>query len=96
MYTIFKVPADKKDVVPKILSDEMISRQSTSVRDGDSLGFDEDVTYVLIEGSEEAVEKAEEMFGEEEVEALEDKEEVYDAIKKADEDAAAGVGTIFG
>ncbi len=96
MYAIFKVSGDKKGTVPKVISDEMISRQSTSVRDGDSLGFEEGITYVLVEGVDEAVEKAKDMFEDLDVEFVEDDEEIYQAIKKADEDAAAGVGTIFG
>ncbi|MFO8109171.1 MAG: hypothetical protein R6U17_01415 [Thermoplasmata archaeon] len=96
MYAVFEVPGDKKDIVPKVLSDELVSRQSSSVRDGESLGFEDGTTYALIEGMEEGVGKAEELFKENDIEAMEDDKEVYEAIKAADEDAAAGVGTIFG
>ncbi len=96
MYAVFKVPGDKKDVIPKVISDETVSRQSSSIRDGDSLGFDKEMTYVLIEGNEDGVELAKELFSENDIDPMEDDQEVYEAIKKADEDAAAGVGTIFG
>ncbi len=96
MYFIFKVPNEKKSAISEALSDELVSKQSASIRDGESLGFDEDITYVLIEGSQKALEKAEDIFSEKDIEKIDEGEDIFKAIKKADEDAAAGVGTIFG
>ncbi|MGM0509757.1 MAG: hypothetical protein ACQESD_01335 [Thermoplasmatota archaeon] len=96
MYVVLEVEKDKTDVIPDIIADDLISRQTTSVRDGASLGMKEDYTYVMIEGSEEAIEKGKELFSEEDVEEAEDPEEVYEAIKKEDEKAAEGMGTVFG
>lgn len=96
MYVIYEAPKDKLQKVTEILADDLISRQTTSVRDGRTIGMEEDVNYVMVEGSEEAVDKAKELFEEEELKKAESPDDVYDAIKKADEDAAAGVGTIFG
>ncbi len=96
MYEVFVVDSDKKDAMNEIISDDLISRQTTSVRDGKSLGFKEDVFYALIEGSEEAIERATELFTEEDIEKAENAEEVKEAIKKEDEAAAQGMGTVFG
>lgn len=96
MYEVLEVDADKKDVIDDILADDLISKQNTNVRDGESLGFKEGVSYVMVEGSEEAVEKAVRLFKEEGVEPAENREEVKDKIKEEGEAAAQGIGTVFG
>ncbi len=96
MYKIFEFDPDKIETVNEILSDDLISRQTTSVRDGKSLGVKEDVSYALVEGSEESIEKAEELFKEEEIEAPDDQEEIREAMKEEEKAAAQGMGTVFG
>lgn len=96
MYVVFEVEKDKTEVISEVIADDLISRQTTSVRDGESLGMKEDYTYVMIEGSEEAIDKGKDLFSEEDIEEAENKEEVYEAIKKEDEKAAEGMGTVFG
>ncbi len=96
MYEVFEVGSEKSDVISDILSDDLISRQNTHVREGDSLGFKENVTYVMVEGKEEAVKKAKDLFEEEGIEVAENKEEVKEKFKDEDQAAAEGVGTVFG
>ncbi len=96
MYEVLEVTAEKKDIIDDILSDDLISKQNTSVRDGGTLGFKENVSYVMIEGNEEAVEKAVKMFEDEDVEPAENSEEIRKKIKEEDEAAAQGIGTVFG
>ena len=96
MYEVFVVNSEKKDIMDEIISDDLISRQTTSVRDGKSLGFKEDVFYALIEGSEEAIKRAKELFSDEGIETADNPEEIKEAIKKEDEAAAQGMGTVFG
>jgi len=96
MYEVLEVEAEKKDVIDDILADDLISKQNTNVRDGESLGFKEGVSYVMIEGNEEAVEKAVELFKEKGVEPAENREKVKEKIKEEGEAAAQGIGTVFG
>ncbi len=96
MYEVFEVVSEKKAVIGDILGDDLISRQNTDVKEGDSLGFKEDLTYVMVEGEEEAVEKARELFEEEGIDIADNKEEVREKIKEEEEAAAHGVGTVFG
>ena len=96
MYEVLEVEAEKKDIIDDILSDDLISKQNTNVRDGSSLGFKDDVSYVMVEGKEEAVERAVELFKEEGVEPAENREEVREKIKEEGEAAAEGIGTVFG
>ncbi len=96
MYEVFEVGSEKSDVISDILSDDLISRQNSKVRDGESFGFKENVTYVMVEGKEEAVEKAKDLFEEEGVEVAENREEVKEKFEEEDQAAAEGVGTVFG
>lgn len=96
-YAVFSVEKTQASKINKILKDDLISRQSISVRDASALNIDKDVRYVIIEGTDEALKKAEELF----VEAgkKEDDEEakaIYDKIKSQEGEVAQGVGLIFG
>jgi hypothetical protein len=96
-YAIFSVEKSQASKINKILRDDLVSRQSISVRDASALNIDKDVRYVLIEGTEEALKKADELFSE--VGTKENEEEaknIYNKIKSEESDVASGVGFIFG
>ncbi|MDG6220186.1 MAG: hypothetical protein QCI38_01895 [Candidatus Thermoplasmatota archaeon] len=95
-YKIFKVPKDKSLLVAKVTNDDVVSRQSITSREGGVLGLDDAWKYVLIEGSEQALSKAKEMFAQEGVSEAEDGEEIYNKIKEEEDSAAGGMGMIFG
>lgn len=97
MYIVFEVPKDKTGLADRALKDNIVSRQSITVRDAKTLEVDKDAQFILIDGSEEAIEKAKELFkeiGKELPEA--EARPVFDKIKAQDEAAASGVGMIFG
>ena len=96
-YVIFSVEKTQVSKVNQILRDDMVSRQSIVLRDASALNIEKDVRYVLIEGTDEAIKKAEELFAE--VGKKEDEDEaknIYNKIKTEESDAAEGVGLIFG
>lgn len=96
-YAIFSVDKSQASKINKILKDDLISRQSIAIRDASALNIDKDVRYVLIEGTDEALKKAEELF--KETGKKEDEEEaknIYNKIKSEEGDVAQGVGLIFG
>jgi hypothetical protein len=97
MYAIFKVPVENKGKVDQLLKDDLVSRQSITVRDAAALSMEGKETYVLIEGSEEALEKADELF-EEVGEKLKgtDAETIYNNIKEKEAEAEGGMGLLFG
>ncbi|MEM3738229.1 MAG: hypothetical protein QW204_00580, partial [Thermoplasmata archaeon] len=88
----------KKEFIGKIdeaLKDDMVSRQSIKIRDAKVLGINKEVRYVLVEGSEEAVKRADEIFKPiAEKETGEDAEKAYAAFKAEDENVASGMGFI--
>jgi hypothetical protein len=96
-YVIFSVEKSQVSKVNQILRDDLVSRQSIVLRDASALNIEKDVRYVLIEGTDEAIKKAEELFTD--VGKKEDDEEaknIYNKIKSEESDAAQGVGLIFG
>lgn len=97
MYAIFKVPVENKGKADQLLKDDLVSRQSITVRDAQALEMEGKETYVLIEGSEEALKKADELF-EEVGEKLggEDAETIFNKIKEREAEAEGGMGLLFG
>ena len=96
-YAVFSVNKTQASKINKILKDDLISRQSISVRDASALAIEKEVRFVLIEGSDEALKKAEELFkdvGRKENE--EDAKNIYNKIKNEEGEVAHGVGLIFG
>ena len=82
--------------VPEMLRDDLVSRQSIVTRDAAALDMKSELHLVVIEGSEQGVAKAREIF-KEMGEPLPEKEalEVLQKIKEQEEKASIGVGMIF-
>ncbi|MDI6917978.1 MAG: hypothetical protein QMC80_09315 [Thermoplasmatales archaeon] len=120
MYAVFSVEKNNIGKADEILKDDVVSRQSIAVRDASALDIDSENRYILIEGNEQAIKRAEELFKgivevlKKSLEAVEEKaeeepkkeigeklsekeaSEIYDKIKKEEENVAEGVGFIFG
>ena len=86
-WTVLRV--SENDVLNALMKDDLISRQSVSVRDHPEGG-----KVVLIEGADEALARAREMASDSVLEG-EDAAEWYDRIKGEEESVASGVGMIF-
>ena len=96
-YVIFSVDKSQVSKVNQILRDDLVSRQSIALRDASALNIEKDVRYVLIEGTDEAMKKAEELFAEVgKKEEGEEAKSIYDKIKNEESEVAEGVGFIFG
>lgn len=91
-HVVFRVKKEEKSRIDEALKVDIISRQSITVRDGEGLGLDSH-TYVLIEGSDEAIEEAKKAFDFADI--PDNSEEIYQKIKEQEDDAASGMGLIF-
>lgn len=80
-----------------LYADELVSRQSITVRESSSIGKDKEGYYVLIDGDEEAIKRAKKLLKEvaEELKGK-DAEEISGAIEGQESSAAEGFGAIFG
>jgi len=90
-YAVAKI---EKSEVDRILKDDFLSRQSVTVKDAKSLGAEKDGSYVLIEGREGIKVRLKElgigMLGEKKAADIREK------IKKEEDEAAGGLGFVFG
>lgn len=97
MYRIFRVPAAKLGALDAVYQDNVAGRQSITVREARTLGLGGEGSLVLVEGSDEGVARAEALLKDHGA-ALTgaDAEAAYRAFRSQDEDAASGMGFVFG
>ena len=98
-YAVFRVESDHLGKAKRILNDDMLSRQSSWIKEASSLGLEGNHYLVVIEGTDEAIVRAKDMFSSESAgELLKDDEAktIYDRIKEEEDSAVAGMGAIFG
>ena len=89
----------RRELAPRIsevLKDDLVSRQSITTREAPALGMKSDLHLVFIEGAEEAIARAREIF-KELGEPLPEPEaaEAFRKIKEEEERASVGMGMIF-
>jgi hypothetical protein len=97
VYRIFRIPPGQAAILDALYKDDVVGRQSVTSREARLLGLGGEGTLVLVEGSEVGVKRAEEILkgvgsilsGAEAVTARQ-------AFKAQDEEAASGMGLIFG
>jgi len=97
VYRVFRVPSAHAAQADVVLKDDVVSRQSITARDAKSLGMTGDDRYVLVEGSDTGVARAAELL-KDIARALTgaEAERVYRRFRAQDEEAASGMGLIFG
>jgi hypothetical protein len=81
------------------LSDMAISKNSIHVRDGGSIGADKKFLYVRVMGGEDKVNAAKNIFIEKKFGTIlpaADADRISQAIDKEEEEAAEGMGALFG
>lgn len=97
-YLIFEVKKEDSSKIDQVIKDDVVSRQSITIRDSKSLGVEDvDATYVKIEGSKEGLKRAEKLFKEVGIKKLSDKKasEINEKIENQDNSAISGMGAIF-
>ena len=95
-WVLFAIPSGKKTELDAALRDDLVSRQSQKVREALALGGPSGELYVLVEGSAEAVSRADALLaplGRKLSGA--DGETIYAKFREEDEAASAGMGLFF-
>ena len=96
-FALFAFPKDKSSAIDSVLTDELVNRQSITVRDGSALGLDPAKRYLLLEGTPTALSRARELIpdrGGTEITG-DDAAKARQAISAQEESSAVGVGMIF-
>ncbi len=95
-WTIFLVPGEKKSQLDEVLRDELIARQSQKVRDAATYRGPLGQLYVQVEGSDEAVRRAETLLSELGTKLPStDAERLRAQFHEEDDAASAGMGLFF-
>lgn len=97
MYSVLKINKENSSKVDTLYQDDLISRQTIIRRDNVSLGLKDEGLYVIIEGSQEAINKALLISKDFAIELPESERViVYKKVKEQDESTLEGIGSIFG
>jgi hypothetical protein len=95
-WTLFAIPSSKRSELDSGLKDDLVSRQSQTVRDAAVMGGPSDTVYVLVEGSAEGVRRAESLLTPVGTPLRgADADRLYRRFKDEEEAASAGMGLFF-
>jgi hypothetical protein len=95
-WTLHLIPSAKKAEAEAVLRDDVISRQSHTVRDAASVGGPAAHLYVMVEGAEGAVQRADEMLKPLSAPlAVADRDAIHQKFKDEQESASTGMGLFF-
>jgi hypothetical protein len=95
-WTIFEVPNDRRSKLDEVLRDDVIARQSQKIRDAATLGGRSGHLYLQLDGSPEAISRAEMMLKEIGTKLPpKDAEALHSRLQEEDEAASAGMGLFF-
>lgn len=96
VWAIFSVPSSRRTDLDGVLKDDLIARQSQKLREAGVLGGPTDTLYVLIEGTPDAIRRAEELLGSVGTRLPPaEAEPLYRRLKEEEDDAALGMGLFF-
>jgi hypothetical protein len=97
VYRVFRIPPAQAQKANLLIGDDLVGRQSVTVRDAKSLGLEGDDRYVVVEGSEPAVARAVDLMkGIAAPLEARKAEDIYRRFRAQDDQAASGMGLIFG
>ncbi|MHB8606072.1 MAG: hypothetical protein ACYDCK_12545 [Thermoplasmatota archaeon] len=94
-YRVFEVTTKDRARIDETLADDIVGRQSIVVRDASHFGMGDGAVFVMVEGEEKALLRAETLFLEYAKRAAA-AEEIHRRIKAEEDDAASGLGFIMG
>ena len=96
MQEVFIVKEGEKSKAEDLLrKDDLIGRQSITVRSAVSMNLEKEGYFIIINGSEESIKKAEELIGSF-AKKYGKKEKVLEKIREEEDSAAEGLGAILG
>ena len=97
VFVIFEIKTEDAGKINKVITEDIVSRQSILNRDSNSLGIKGNFIYLKIEGSEQGIKKAKELAKEQGFKKLDNKKakKINDKIAEQEDSAATGMGMIF-
>jgi len=97
VYRVFRILPTKLAAMDVVYQDNLAGRQSITVREARTLGVGGEGSLVLVEGSDEGVSRAEALLKENATLLTgADADAAYKAFRSQDDEAASGLGFVFG
>lgn len=94
-FAIFEVPGKDIPKAQPVLNEDQVSRLTIIIKDGKPYGLAEGSQLIFVEGDAEKVKRAEALFAPFAQKAKE-QDRIKAQLMKEEEEAAGGVGFIFG
>ena len=95
-WTIYSVPSTKRSELDAVLKDDLLSRQSQKVRDAAAVGGPSGAMFVLLEGSGEALQRADQLLAPVGTKLpTAEADGLYRKFKEEEEAASSGMGLFF-
>ena len=96
MKEVFLVSSENKAKAERLLKqDELVNRGSITLRECSALGIQESGSFIVLDCSETGLKRAEELL-QGLAEKYSKREQVLEALRKQEEEAAEGFGAIMG
>ena len=96
MREVYFVKKDERSKAEDVLKkDDVVSRQSIAVREANALGIDEDGYFIILDGSESALRRADELLNGL-AERYEKKDDVLKRFDETEDSVVSGVGFVLG
>lgn len=96
MQEVFVVKESDKSKAEDILrKDDLVGRQSITIRLASSMGLEKEGYFIIINGSEESIKKAQELIGNF-AKKYDKKQKILERLKEEEDSAAEGLGAILG
>lgn len=94
-FRVYRFPAADRAKLDEALGDDILSRQSLTVRDARHFGVPGDHVYLFVEGTESGLLRADAVLLEI-GERAPGGEHLYEMLKQEEDAAASGLGSVFG
>ncbi|WP_393970777.1 hypothetical protein OXIME_001010 [Oxyplasma meridianum] len=96
MFKIYKFNSEQRKMIEKLLSDDIVGRQTIIQKDGSAFN-NSGSTIIVIEGPDYIFGKVSEILGPD-IKSIPEKEaiEIYSKIKEEEGNAEGGMGFLFG
>lgn len=94
-HQVYRIKSADRPRLEQAMGDDLLSRQSLTIRDARHFGMSGDGVYLFVEGAEAGIVRADALLLEF-AERAPDSEALHKKLKDEEDDAASGLGSIFG
>lgn len=95
-HRVYRFPTSARAKMEEALGDDILSRQSLTVRDARHFGVPGDYVFLFVEGEEKGMIRADAVLLDIGGERAPGGDALYEMLKQEEDAAASGLGSVFG